>query len=288
MRIAGLSDIGLVRAKNEDAYWFDPNRAIFILADGLGGHKAGEVAAALAVRIAAERLSLAVDRQMKDFQLIDAMQEAFGTASEEIYSHGKSSEKLSGMGCSLIAGILQDQNCYVAHAGDSRAYLYFDNTLSQMTVDDTPVAALIKRGYLLPEKARSHNLKNFLVKSIGTKRKSAKRAALAPTASLASNAALPCLSCKSSSRRSGRRRAPRRPADDRQRAQPRLKMRRHVPHVLDEFALVDLEGLERHRRRERMARVRVAVAEHAAPCRCPRPAAWYTCSDTISAPRSGT
>jgi protein phosphatase len=171
MRIAGLSDIGLVRTKNEDAYWFDQDRSIVILADGLGGHRAGEVAATLAVRIAAERLSLAVDRDLKEFDLIDAMQEAFGLASEEIYNRGKTSDKLSGMACSLIAAIHRDDSCYLAHAGDTRAYLYFDNNLSQMTVDDTPVAALIKRGYLLPEKARSHNLKNFLVKSIGNRKK---------------------------------------------------------------------------------------------------------------------
>lgn len=169
MRIAGLSDAGLVRTKNEDAFWFDKDRAIFILADGLGGHRAGEIAARLAVRIAAERLSLAVDTRLKDFELIDAMQEAFTVASQEIYNRGKSADKFAGMACSLIAGTLQDQHCYVAHAGDSRAYLYFQDNLSQMTIDDTPVAALIKRGYLLPEKARSHNLKNLLVKSIGTK-----------------------------------------------------------------------------------------------------------------------
>ena len=171
MRIAGLSDIGLVRAKNEDAYWFDQDRAIFILADGLGGHRAGEVAATLAVRVAADRLSVAIDHNLKEFDLINAMQDAFSVASESIYIHAKTSEKFSGMACSLIAGILQGEHCYLAHAGDSRGYLYFENTLSQMTVDDTPVAALIKRGYLLPEKARSHNMKNFLVKSIGTRRK---------------------------------------------------------------------------------------------------------------------
>jgi len=169
LRISALSDIGLVRTKNEDAFWFDSDRAIFILADGLGGHKAGEIAATLAVKIVSERLSLAIDSGFTDFELIDALQDAFSIASEEIYSRGKASEKLSGMACSLIAGILKQDECYLAHAGDSRAYLYYENTLSLMTVDDTPVAALIKRGYLLPEKARSHNLKNFLVKSVGNK-----------------------------------------------------------------------------------------------------------------------
>jgi serine/threonine protein phosphatase PrpC len=168
MRIAALSDIGLVRSRNEDAFWYDLDRAIFVLADGLGGHKAGEVAAAAAVRIAADRLSLAVDEGLRDVLLAEAMQEAFSVASEQIYARGKESEAFSGMACSIVAGILQDDNCLIAHAGDTRAYLFFNDSLSQVTVDDTPVGALIKRGYLLPEKARSHSLKNFLIKSIGS------------------------------------------------------------------------------------------------------------------------
>ena len=169
LKIAGLSDIGLVRNKNEDAYWFDVTRAIFVLADGLGGHKAGEIAASLAVKILAERIAFAVDSGFTDFELIDALQDAFSFASEQIFSLGKGSDNLTGMACSVIAGILKQNECYLAHAGDSRAYLYYNDILSQMTVDDTPVAALIKRGYLLPEKARSHNMKNFLVKSVGNK-----------------------------------------------------------------------------------------------------------------------
>jgi PPM family protein phosphatase len=169
LKIAGLSDIGLVRTRNEDAFWFDADRSVFVLADGLGGHKAGEIAASLAVKILSERLSVAVDSGFTDFELIDAMQDAFSFAAEQIFSLGKGSENLTGMACSVIAGILKQNECYLAHAGDSRAYLYYSNTLSRMTVDDTPVAALIKRGYLLPEKARSHNLKNFLVKSVGNK-----------------------------------------------------------------------------------------------------------------------
>jgi len=169
IRIAGLSDIGLVRTKNEDAFWYDAERCVFILADGLGGHKAGEIAASIAVKIVSDRLCLAVDSGFTDFELIDAMQDAFSHASEEIHNKGKSSEKQAGMACSLIAGVLKQDECYLAHAGDSRAYLYYENILSQMTVDDTPVAALIKRGYLLPEKARFHHLKNFLVKSVGNK-----------------------------------------------------------------------------------------------------------------------
>lgn len=169
MRAAALSDVGLVRAKNEDAYWCDADRGIFLIADGLGGHKAGEIAAAMAVEITSADVTIAVDRGLSNVELAEAMQEAFQAASEEIYKRSQEAKDLSGMACSLVAAVLEPENCLVAHAGDTRAYLLMENSFSQITVDDTPVAALVKRGYLLPEKARSHSMKNFLVKSIGNK-----------------------------------------------------------------------------------------------------------------------
>src|SRR5438046_8865914 len=72
------------------------------------------------------------------------------------------------MDCSMVDAILLPDSCLVAHAGDTRAYLLLETGLYQMTVDDTPVGPMVKRGYLLPEKARIHNLKNLLTKSIGT------------------------------------------------------------------------------------------------------------------------
>ena len=168
IRSAGLSDIGLVRAKNEDVFWCDPDRGIFIIADGIGGFRAGEMAASMAVEVVSADLSHAIDRNYPEDLLVDAMHEAFREASEIIYHRAQESEDLSGMACSLIAAIMHHDNCLIAHAGDARAYLFSENSLHQITVDDTPVAAMVKRGYLLPEKARFHNLKNFLVKSIGT------------------------------------------------------------------------------------------------------------------------
>lgn len=169
MRAAALSDIGLVRTKNEDAFWCDPDRGIFLIADGLGGHQGGEIAAAMAVEITSADVTIAVDRGLSNVELAEAMQEAFQAASEEIYRRSQEVKDLNGMACSLLAAVLEPDSCVVAHAGDTRAYLLMDDSFSQVTVDDTPVAALVKRGYLLPEKARSHSLKNFLVKSIGNK-----------------------------------------------------------------------------------------------------------------------
>lgn len=169
MRIAALSDTGLNRAHNEDAFFFDPVRGIVIIADGLGGAKAGEVAASMAVNTVSNRLSSAIDQGLMDVALADEVHVAVQRASEDILEAASAREDWQGMGCSLIVAVLSQESCLIGHAGDTRAYLFTDGSLFQMTVDDTPVGALVKRGYLLREKARVHHLKNFLTKSIGNK-----------------------------------------------------------------------------------------------------------------------
>jgi PPM family protein phosphatase len=169
MQAAALSDVGLTRSKNEDAFWCDIPRGVFIVADGIGTQEAGEVASNAAVEVISAELTLAVDRGLRESELADAMFDAFRESAEEIYNRAQESEHLSGMACSAIAAVVKEGYCLVAHAGDSRAYLFSKDTLHQVTVDDTPVAVLVKRGYLLPEKARSHHLKNVLIKSLGAK-----------------------------------------------------------------------------------------------------------------------
>lgn len=167
MRVAGFSDIGTRREKNEDAFWYDAQRGIFILADGLGAHQAGEVAAGMAIEIASSQIVAAVGSGFKEEALSDALQDAFVEASRVIHQTGLKDAELQGMACSLVAAVIADSECYIAHVGDTRAYLFFNNVLCQMTTDDTPVAALVKRGYLLPEKSRAHVWSNILLKTIG-------------------------------------------------------------------------------------------------------------------------
>jgi len=169
MRAAGLSDIGLVRTRNEDAFWYDELRGLFVIADGLGAAQAGEVASALAVEIVSAYLFRVIDAQEEESEFVDNLFDSFQVASQEIYAKGQSDEKFFGMACSLLTAIVRDGCCYVGHAGDSRAYLLHEGILAQMTVDDTPVAAMVKRGYILPEKAQAHSLKNVLTKSVGSK-----------------------------------------------------------------------------------------------------------------------
>jgi len=167
MQVAGLSYIGSTRDKNEDAFWYDALRGIFILADGIGSLESGEVAANMGIEIASAQLVHAVGSGLKEDFLNDALQDAFHEASRVIYETGSKDPGLQGMACSMIAAVVKDGFCYLAHVGDARAYLYFEDTLSQMTIDDTPVAGLVKRGYLLPEKSRTHIWSNILLKTVG-------------------------------------------------------------------------------------------------------------------------
>ena len=168
MRSAALSDVGLVRSRNEDAYWCDGDRGIFIVADGTGTSTGGETAAAIAVEIISTEITLAVDRGLEDLPLADALHDAFREASIEIYKRANEGPDPRDIACSAVAAVITKGECVIAHAGDSRAYLFAEDGLHQITVDDTPVAVMVKRGILLPEKARTHHLKNVLVKNIGS------------------------------------------------------------------------------------------------------------------------
>jgi protein phosphatase len=168
MRSAALSDAGPARSRNEDAYWCDADRGIFVVADGTGANQGGEVAAATAIDVISTELTLAVDRGLQELDLADALFNAFREASGDIFGRAQENQELQEMSCSAVAAVVTAKECVIAHAGDVRAYLYCEDGLHQITVDDTPVAVMVKRGYLLPEKARTHHLKNVLVKSIGT------------------------------------------------------------------------------------------------------------------------
>lgn len=169
MRSAALSDIGIIKGRNEDAHWCDGDRGIFIVADGIGSNQSGEIASEMAVEVISTELTLAVDRGLAELELADTMHETFREAAIDIHSKAQDSEDLKDMACSAVAAVVTKSECLIAHAGDVRAYLYCEDGLHQITVDDTPVAAMVKRGMLLPEKAKTHHLKNLLVKSIGNK-----------------------------------------------------------------------------------------------------------------------
>jgi serine/threonine protein phosphatase PrpC len=155
----GLSDQGRVRAKNEDAMAVEPSRGIVMVADGMGGAPAGEVASALAVQ-----------EVCRGFHKGQGMREAFLRANGKILNLGAEQAPLAGMGTTLTAlRVTAETGAFeIGHVGDSRAYRLSGNQLWKVTRDHTVVADMVEAGTLSPDRARGHHLGHILSQALGT------------------------------------------------------------------------------------------------------------------------
>lgn len=167
--LCAISDVGRVREHNEDLVHLSDEGRLMILADGMGGYAAGEVAAALAVAAIAEHFDAAVG-SLKDATgdaLPLAMQAAMNAAQQRVLAVAESQEGKKDMGCTLIQACIRDDTLYTCHVGDVRAYLWRGQTLRALTRDHSVVAELIAAGDLAPDQARAHPAKNVVLRAIG-------------------------------------------------------------------------------------------------------------------------
>lgn len=162
MKAEYLSHVGAVRANNEDAVYCDSEAGVFIVADGVGGKDAGEVASATAVRLVAEATWAA---QAED-DPAEILREAFYQANDLLHRKGHE-EGRDGMGTTLTAAVCDDEHITIVHVGDSRAYLINREEIRQLTEDHTLVAQLVKEGKITAEEAAVHPRKNILIRAIG-------------------------------------------------------------------------------------------------------------------------
>ncbi len=162
---AGESDTGRIRQGNEDAFLVDAPRGIFLVADGMGGHAAGEIASALAAQTTEQVLARAVDAGASGDELLDALREAFHTAQEQITRCCRDRPRTRGMGTTLTVCILTpDGVCRLGHVGDSRAYRLRVGELEQLTLDHTWVQREVDAGRLPPAATRSHPFAHILTR----------------------------------------------------------------------------------------------------------------------------
>lgn len=155
--ISGAStDKGQVREGNEDSYLVDRRLRLFAIADGMGGHRAGEVASATAL----EGLQAAVDEGVD-------VSDAVGRANTAVWDKAAGDTSLAGMGTTLTAAWFDGTVLTLAHVGDSRAYLWRDDTLSRITVDHSLVEELIRDGKLTEEQAAVHPQRSIITRALG-------------------------------------------------------------------------------------------------------------------------
>jgi protein phosphatase len=162
---AGRTDVGVIRSGNEDSYLMVPDRGIFVVADGMGGHAAGEVASEMAVRFVSRELGSL--RSLSDEQVAERMRTAIRTANGAIFQRTLTEHDKRGMGTTVTALALYDTRFLIGQVGDSRAYLMRDSRLSQVTKDHSYVQEQVDAGYLTPEQARSHPYSNVITRCVG-------------------------------------------------------------------------------------------------------------------------
>ncbi len=173
LRTAVLSDAGCVRADNEDSACCiapTPGTAqarqgvLALVADGMGGHAAGEVASRLAAEAVGERYYR--DTGTEPRAALDA---ALREANRRIHAAARADTALAGMGTTCTALVLRGGYAYAAHVGDSRLYLVRGDAIYRMTEDHSLVMEMVRQGWLTPEQARQHAERNVLTRALGTR-----------------------------------------------------------------------------------------------------------------------
>lgn len=167
----GLSDKGRVRQTNQDSYYLNHDKKIFIVADGMGGHAGGEIASQLCIKEILQYLDQHHFFEKKpiedDFNLTHSLIDSINYASSKIYEYALEKPNLKGMGTTATLLYLYDNKAYCAHVGDSRLYLIRKGFLYQLTSDHSLVNEQLRAGLLTKEEAESHHLKNVITRSVG-------------------------------------------------------------------------------------------------------------------------
>jgi protein phosphatase len=162
-QIAGATDAGRVRRRNEDAFVCAP--PLFVVADGMGGAQAGEIASRLAASALRDELAHPPQAELEpEARLRSVIQEA----NRRIYARAASDPRASGMGTTVTAALLVDGRVSIGHVGDSRAYRLRDGALEQLTDDHSLVADLVRSGRLTPEEAELHPQRSVITRALGT------------------------------------------------------------------------------------------------------------------------
>jgi protein phosphatase len=166
LRVGSLTDIGKVREINQDSFAVDEGHGLYIVADGMGGHAAGEKASQTAVQIIAERLGGSV-AAASNGQLLDALQTAIQDANREIINASMEDASMRGMGTTATVLVAKGNQLYVGHVGDSRAYLIRNRRIDQITEDHSIVAQLVRARAITPQEAARHPYRNVITRCLG-------------------------------------------------------------------------------------------------------------------------
>ncbi len=173
MKVLTKTDIGKARSMNQDSFLVSENKDnglnLYILADGMGGYKGGEIASKVAIQAVSKFITEKFDDISKDKQsILDLLEDAIAFANSAIYEESEEDEELQDMGTTLEVLMIYKSKVYIGHIGDSRIYRIRKNKMKKITTDHSYVEKLIQDGEITREEAYYHPKKNLLIKALGT------------------------------------------------------------------------------------------------------------------------
>jgi PPM family protein phosphatase len=170
-----VTDVGKVRDHNEDAIGAEPDIGLWVLADGMGGYNAGEVASGIAVKTVIDLVTQACKREGRNaiepetgyMRQTIALRDAIHRANKIINQTAQSQPQCEGMGTTLVASLFYDDRVSIAHVGDSRMYRLRGNKFEQITLDHSLLQELVDRGFYSQEEAQRSTNRNYVTRALG-------------------------------------------------------------------------------------------------------------------------
>jgi len=175
IKFAEITDTGKVRDHNEDAIGSDADMGLMVLADGMGGYNAGEVASGIAVQTITELAAEGATREERNVRDPETglmrqtivLRDAISRANKIIFQTAQSQTHCEGMGTTLVAALFYDNTVSIAHVGDSRAYRLRGDDFEQLTLDHSLLQELVDRGFYSEEEAQRSTNRNYVTRALG-------------------------------------------------------------------------------------------------------------------------
>jgi len=170
LNMVAKTDRGRIRESNQDAYFvgeMPDGTAFAVVCDGMGGAAGGNIASSLAVQVISSKINASYHPNMRDSSICNMLESALSAANVEVYDLAQEKADLRGMGTTVVCAVIRGGQAFIAHAGDSRAYLFSADGLQQVTTDHSMVQDLVESGKITPDEAKHHPNKNIITRAIG-------------------------------------------------------------------------------------------------------------------------
>ncbi len=170
MNTVGGTHIGKVRAGNEDAFeygFFEDGTAWALVCDGMGGVHGGKIASTMAINMVSEKIKKCYNKSMSVSSLENLLLSAITTANVTVYDRGSVDDSLKGMGTTIVAAVVKNNEACIAHVGDSRAYIISGNKIRQVTKDHSLVQEMLDKGQITEQEFETTPIKNIITRAMG-------------------------------------------------------------------------------------------------------------------------